>query len=278
MPPFFCFRGSRRMLRAVSALLLVCLLACRIGTEPDGILPERIVHGGGILWEVDSGGCYRAFAGSNSREALVRCAENGVNYAELDFSMTEDGELVCIHGWSREYIGGITEDAPLSLDAFRQSRIYGCFTPLTAGEAAEILDKNGMTLVADIKGDFDSCAARLAEVCGDMLDRVVIQIFRQEQYETAASLGFSRIAYTLYRLGWDEKLDADAHISFAREKSVEWIAFSDELISNSVFLGKMLLSGVPLYVHTVNDEKTVYDLLDIGITGVYTDYINGKQK
>lgn len=272
MPPFFSLHKGRAIaLAAAVCILRMCLCSC---AADDRTLPESIVHGGGILWEVDSGGCYRAFSGSNSREALVRCAESGAEFVELDFSMTADGELVCIHGWSREYIRGITADIPLTLDAFRQSRIYGCFTPMTAADAAEILRNSGITLVADIKGDFEDCTARLAEVFGDILDRVVIQIYAQEQYETAVNIGFTRIAYTLYRLTWTEKLDADEHISFARKNPLEWIAFSEELLPNGLFLEKMLSSGVPLYVHTVNDEKTVQYLLDIGITGVYTDNIN----
>lgn|GEM_PF-3489223 len=276
MPPFFC--SGRRFGSAVKLAVLI-FLACMIwgcfnaGESETEIDAERIVHGGGTLWEVDSMGVYRAFSGSNSREGLMRCAENGADFVELDFSMTADGELVCIHGWNREYIRGITEGVPLALDAFRQSRIYGCFTPMTAADAAEILEGSGMTLVADIKGEFEDCAVRLAEVFSDLRDAVVVQIFSEEQYEMAAELGFCRIAYTLYRLDWDEKLNADAHISFARENPLEWIAFSEELLSNGLFLEKMLSSGVPLYVHTVNDEKTVQYLLDIGITGVYTDYI-----
>ena len=271
MPPFFSLhKGRAAALAAAVFILRLCLCSC---AAEERTLPERIVHGGGILWEVDSGGCYRAFAGSNSREALMRCAESRVDFVELDFSITADGELVCIHGWNREYIRGITEGSPLTLDAFRQSRIYGCFTPMTAADAAEILGDTGMTLVADIKGDFWDCAARLAEVFGDRRDALVVQIYREDQYEAATRLGFERIAYTLYCLDWEDKLDAEAHISFAREKPLEWIAFSEELLSNEPFVEKMLSSGVPLYVHTVNDEKTVQYLLDIGITGVYTDYI-----
>ena len=113
----------------------------------------------------------------------------------------------------------------------------------------------------------------IAREFSDMTDRVVMQIYSRDQYTTARALGFERIAYTLYRLGWDDKLDADAHIAFAHTHALEWIAMDCELVENSDFIGRMLSAGVPLYVHTVNDEKTAEYLLDRGFAGVYTDTI-----
>ena len=258
------------MRRIAVLMLCVMLTGCASGRTVGG----NVIHGCGTLWEYDSGGVYRAFAGSNSREAFLRCADRGVGYVEIDFSLTADGEAVCIHGWEREYIREITDGVPMTLSEFEASRIYGCFTPMTASDAAEILCENEeLVLVADIKDDFDETAAAIAREFSCMLDRVVVQIYHTEQYGRAEELGFERIAYTLYRLGWDEKTDAEAHIAFARTHDLAWIAMDCELVENSGFIQRMLKADIPLYAHTVNDEKTEQYLLDMGFSGVYTDYI-----
>jgi len=274
LPPFFCSMKLIRMISAIFFLLLTAVSCTGRSALPEEKLPVRVIHGGGMLWDVDSCGVYRSFAGSNSREGLLRCADAGVSFVEIDFSFTADGELVCIHGWDNEYIAEIEDGVPLSFEEFRQSRIFGCFTPMTAADAAGIMRENeDLTLVTDIKERFCSGAEVIADEFSDLLDRVVLQIYSEEQYDYAVGLGFSRIAYTLYELPWEDKLDADAHIRFAREHDLEWIAFSHELCTNAVFVEKMTGAGVPLFVHTVNDEKTEKYLLDRGISGVYTDNI-----
>jgi len=273
LPPFFVFRKDGCSLIRLTAVVLLCLmLAGCFMNGGDGF--GKVIHGGGVLWEYDSEGVYRSFAVSNSREAFLRCAQMGECTAELDFCFTADGELVCIHDWDNEYFAESEDGVPLTLEEFCTSRIFGCFTPMTASDAAGIMEKNGgLTLVTDIKEDFYGAAAVIAEEFSGSLDRVIIQIYRPEQYGYAADLGFTRIAYTLYCLDWDEKLDTEAHIEFARSHRLEWIAFSEELGKDVLFIEKMKEADVPLYVHTVNSEETEKELSDKGIAGVYTDRI-----
>lgn len=227
-----------------------------------------------MLWERDMSGVYRQFSGANALEGLVRCADAGAAAVELDFSFTADGALVCLHHWSEMYIPGAGYGVPMSLAEFRASRIYGCFTPLTLADAAAFFREHpDMTLVTDIKERFDEAAEVIAEACADFSDRVVVQIYEESQYGIARTLGFERIAYTLYALPWEEKLDTAAHTAFAQTHDLEWIAFDVSLCDHAVFLEEMLRIGVPLYVHTVNEKETTEFLLDIGIAGVYTDTI-----
>ncbi|MBQ4354868.1 MAG: hypothetical protein IJC71_08250 [Clostridia bacterium] len=238
------------------------------------MLPERVVHAGGALWGRDASGVYRQYIGANALEGLRLCADSGADAVELDFSFTADGELVAIHDWSDYYIAGVGEGVPLTREQFEEARIFGCFTPLTLEDAAAFFrEHEEMMLVTDIKENFSEAAGRIAAACGDFLDRVVMQIYAEEQYEIAASLGFSRVAYTLYALPWEKKLDTAAHLAFAGTHPLLWIACDASLCENGIFLDAMLASGVPLYVHTVNERKMCEKLLDSGICGVYTDLI-----
>jgi len=231
--------------------------------------PAVVIHGGGEVWGYDGEGQYRAFPGTNSREALFRCADEGQRVVELDFSLTADMALVCLHDWEGHEAG-----TPLLLEDFRASRLYGQFSPLTAAEVLEVMVLwEDMVLVTDFKDDFALSAALLGSAAEErgLTDRIVVQIYHPQQYHVAQAAGFQRIAYTLYALNWEEKTDTAAHISFAKENRLEWIAFDASLLSVPTFVENVKKTGIPLYVHTVNDGETAELCRSLGIDGIYTD-------
>ena len=172
----------------VLALAISVISACTSPkyTEPahlDDIRAksEKIVHAAGELWGFDKDGVWRSFFGSNSVEALEECArsfgESG-GLVELDFNFTSDGELVCIHDWSPEYIDGIEYGIALSYDEFMSSEIYWNFTPLDLSYVASFLRANPeIYIVTDIKTDNVAGAEKIAADYPDLKDRFIIQIY-----------------------------------------------------------------------------------------------------
>ena len=55
---------------------------------------KLIAHAGGAI----DGHVY-----TNSKEAVLNSINNGSKYIELDFSLTSDSELVCVHRWENVY-------------------------------------------------------------------------------------------------------------------------------------------------------------------------------
>lgn len=262
----------------VAAAMLLCIISTvrvifpEIASESrEASTPNRIIHAGGILFGRDRDGNYTSFAGSNSLEGLEQCCEAGYSTVELDFSFTEDGYLVCIHNWSPIFIEGVTVNEPLKLEEFLDSKIYGSFTPISLDEVTEFLmEYEEMTVVTDIKENFPE-AIRLISETG-LTDRFTVQIYHEEEYEIVRKYGFDEIIYTLYKLDWNEKTDIRAISQFAETHQLAGIAFDVELCDYPDYVEKMREIGVPLFVHTVNENEDRF--FEMGISGIYTDRVN----
>ena len=241
---------------------------------------SRIVHAAGEMWGFDADGVWRSFFGSNSVEAIEECArifgESG-GLIELDFNFTSDGELVCIHDWSPEYIEDTEMGVALSYDEFMSSEIFWNYTPADLSYVASFLAEHPeIYIVTDIKTDNVEGARRIAEICPDLLHRFIIQIYSSDEYAPVCELGFDNVIYTLYMLPWHEKVDTKALSDFAKEHPLVGFTFPAELCDVEGFLDGMLTCGVPLYVHTINDADEAKKYYDLGISGVYTDYAGLK--
>lgn len=231
-----------------------------------------VIHAAGRLEGIDADSTFRAYDGSNSLEGLAQCGEAGARAVELDFNFTADGQLACIHDWYSEYADGIEDGVPLTLDTFRAERIFGNFTPAYIGDAADWLRENeDAVIVTDIKDDNLAGCRAIAEYCPELKNRFVVQIYDESEYDAVRELGFEYIVFTLYRLDWSEKTDWRALGRFAKKHPLIGFTFSYELCSVEGYVDGMLRSGVPLYVHTVNEGEDAY--FGMGIAGVYTDVV-----
>ena len=276
------FRGAGA-LSAILTLVLLLLCACSRGPGYGGFSDPAeaarireslryVIHAAGRLEGVDSSGAVRTYDGSNSLEGLEQCEKAGARAVEMDFNFTADGQLACIHDWYSEYADGIEDGVPLTLGEFRAERIFRNFTPAWIGDAADWLRRNeGAVIVTDIKDDNLAGCRAIAEFCPDLKNRFVVQIYDESEYDAVRELGFEYVIFTLYRLDWNAKTDWRALGQFAEEHPLIGFTFSYELCSVDGYVDGMLRSGVPLYVHTVNEGEEAY--FDIGIAGVYTDIV-----
>ncbi|MBE6599043.1 MAG: hypothetical protein E7638_06340 [Ruminococcaceae bacterium] len=242
-------------------------------TAPDeaAFLMENtkfIIHAAGRLDE-ETG---YPFDGSNSVEGLQNAYENGCRIIELDFNFTSDGELACIHDWYTQYSSAITDNVPLTLAEFLNCRIYDRYTPLWLGTLVEFMrEHEDVYIVTDIKDDNLGGAAAIAEYCPDLLNRFIIQIYDKSEYAAVRDLGFEYIIFTLYRLDWQSKTDTAALGRFAKKHPLIGYTFAAELCEVEGYVEGMLKTGVPLFVHTVNDAAEQDMYFNMGISGIYTD-------
>lgn len=275
----------------VGAVLMFATVSCG-GEEAETLYPaytnpeeaaairedmRYIIHAAGRLTGVDKDGVTRTYDGANALEGLQQCADTGCAVIELDFNFTSDGYLACIHDWYTEYADEITNNVPLSLDAFLDCRIYRNFTSLWLGDVVEYLRANeGVYIVTDIKDRNVEGAAAVAEYCPDLKNRFIIQIYDASEYDAVRELGFEYIVYTLYRLDWASKTDTKALAEFAEKHPLIGYTFSYELCQVDGYVEKMKKSGVPLFIHTVNDPAEQQAYFDMGIDGIYTDMTEGN--
>jgi len=257
------------MLLILNLFLYGCANVNKTATAYDTLKKQHfIVHANGRLVEDDY-----IFDGSCSEEAFDLWYNKGYRVFEIDFNFTSDGDLACIHHWDRQYACIITENQPLSSDEFMNCRIFYRYTPMNLKSVAEKLEKDpDLYFITDIKDDNVRGAKLIAERYPHLLDQFILQIYDYNQYSAINDLGFKNIILTVYALpSYEMKADAETIAEFSRQNKLFGIAFPYEFIEWKGYLDTLKTSGVPLFVHTVNDSNQQKYYLDLGITAIFAD-------
>ena len=221
-----------------------------------------VAHGGGALGELTR---------TNSLEAL---SEN-LDYFELfelDFNLTSDGEVVCIHDWNGSARKmGFEEGGRRSFEEFVDQRASAPYTSCTLTDLQNWLAENPTKkIVLDIKeNDFSLVLSKISEKLPK--DQVVVQIYFPGDYASARELGFESIIWTTYRLGEESKQILEEYLpSFELEAITCPKAEVDDL--ETIARG----AGLPLYTHAVNDLFEMSRLVELGADGFYTSFIRTR--
>lgn len=230
----------------------------------------RIVHAGGEIVRADG----TKVSYTNSAEALVNAYRAGNRVIEFDLLQTADGHLACIHNWRSSYAPQITDNVPLTLAQWLQADPLQEFTPLCLESLADFMRQHpDLYVVTDVKDDNAAAAGIIAAACPDLLDRFVIQIYNDGEYEAVRRAGFSNIIYTLYNLSRAKKADTDHWTEFAAGHTLVGYAYPLEWFEMENYTEEMRKTGAPLFVHTVNGDEETRGCYEAGITAVYTDNI-----
>lgn len=225
---------------------------------------KRVAHAGGA-WE---GNTY-----TNSIEALDENLKNGFTYFEIDFSFTQDGQLACVHDWTK-WLNEKTNSGtsrPLTMEEFKlliektDFKICSLET-LAAWMAAH----PSAVIVTDVKDDNLSALKIISEKIPDFARRVIPQIYTPSEYEKARAMGYDMIIWTLYRYGGNnDKVLAEIknfHGPVAITMPVERAAAG--------LPRKLKENGIPTYVHTINSKWDEFKYLTIyGADEIYTDFL-----
>lgn len=230
----------------------------------------RVVHAGGCI--AGSGG--KEYTYTNSAEALVNAYRAGNRVMEFDFMQTSDGHLAGTHDWLSAVSPAITDGVPLSLEEWMEVDVYGEFTPLCLESLADFMREHpDLYIVTDVKDHNAAAASIIAETCPDLMDRFIIQIYRDSEYDEIAALGFQNIIYTLYNLSAADKRDTVHLTEFAAEHPLLGYTYPEALRKVWRYTARMEKIGVLLLVHTVNDRAEIATCYSEGIDAVYTDRV-----
>lgn len=228
------------------------------------LMGERfVIHAGG---EIDED------VYTNSKEAIDNCYNHGNKISEVDIMMTADDELVLAHDGEAEgtWALGIDSEDPLYLEDFVTQKIYGKYTPLSMNDMADFMRDHGdFYIVTDVKDDNVECCKKISELYPDLIDRIIVQIYHESEYERIKELGFRYIIYTLYRAE-DDEITPDTLKKVAVKDDIVGFTFWADWAEGD-FLESMLQTEVPLFVHTLNDRISIQDYINAGISGIYTD-------
>lgn len=258
-------------------------------------LPLNIAHRGA-----------RSLAPENTLAAARKALETGADMWELDVCMTSDGELVVVHDETLERTSDAARVYPdrhpwlvrdfalnelqcldfgswyLEKDPFgqiaagkisgKELRSYRGESIPTLGEALGFTLRNDWLVNVEIKslagteGDF-----RVVEATVDLVDRlgmedrVVISSFNPSYLQRVNRVNpvIATALLTESPLGDPVSVLRKLHAR-AYHPSIEEIELID--------VGAIQRHGYPIRVWTVNDEKTMKDLIGAGVDGIITDF------
>ncbi|MBR4759948.1 MAG: hypothetical protein IK078_07365 [Lachnospiraceae bacterium] len=287
MVAFFCLFISPESLSLHKQTDEVAVDPALIALREQLASGHTIIHAGGALTDPEG----NSHSYTNALETLPLAYEQGNRFIELDFSYTTDNKAVCLHKWADGfYPGQDNEDATeeetgqMTYDEFMAGKIDGLFTPMCLDDVLAFMETHkDMYLITDIKPQENEATGQIQDVLTlceeiaaktpELCDRIIVQIYHENEYDPVRELGFSSIIYTLYELTDAEKLDTDEYLSFAKSHPLLAVTFPKKLLKNEDFLKPMLTGDFLMFTHTVDGDKKQKTLDQYGIDGVYTNDI-----
>ncbi len=226
--------------------------------EPN--IDRYIAHGGGEV---------NGIASTNTLEALNESYAKGFRLFELDIIETSDGHYVAAHDWNMwsrftDYKGAL----PVDLARFKDSRIYGKYTPLTLARInawfAEHIDA---TLITDKVND----PVRFGDQFIDR-SRLIMELFSFMAIEEAGN-------HNIRAMISQEPLEAIAgqKLAYLKANGIRYVALSRRMVATrKAMLEQLRDNGIKVYVYNVGfdpgKDETYVQENEIGLVyGMYAD-------
>ena len=220
-----------------------------------------------------AGGGYKGKRYRNSIEALDYNYALGHRMFEVDFSWTADQRLVGIHDWGNTY----QRLFPTATHEQRPTYVQLLELLMDNNESVITLPRlrHWLTshpdayIVTDIKGKNVAGLTTMKQVLGAQYRQVVPQLYHPHNYQALRKLGYQNIIFTLYA----------THLS--TEKIAAFVA-NNPLLAVTIHPDKKGFSElIPqfnelhrfVYVHTYNSLAEYNQYRELGVDGVYTDFL-----
>lgn len=214
----------------------------------------------------------------NTMAAFRKSIELGANAIETDVQMTKDGQLVLIHDESLLRTTGSTKLVKdVMLEELRQLDAGSWFDPIfkheyvpTLNELYELVKPLDMLVNVELKNStipylgLEEAVVQLTRHYG-MSERVIISSFNHYSLVLCKQLAPEIRTGILYMEGLYEpwayaaRIGASALHPYHRAVKPEWVAQAAQ-------------QGVHYHPFTVNEPEHMRALLDMGVSGIITDY------
>ncbi len=231
-------------------------------------------------------GEYEGKIETNSKEAFLQSWENGFRVMEADFVYTSDNVLVVRHDFEpggsyyRLEIQPNATQPVMDLNTFLNTKIVYEQTPLTAEDLLELMvEYSDVYLVTDTKNtdeatiksqfqDLYEIAHRIGHP--EILDRIIPQIYHEDMLGWVQSIyPFPQWIYTLYQ---QADIDYAETAQFCAANNIGVVTIEKSRVTWDI-VQTFKAQGVKVYVHTVNRYMQLQELLNMGVSGIYTDTI-----
>lgn len=220
---------------------------------------------------------------TNSYEALELGYSNGITVMEADFLFTLDKKLVLLHSWEDDSLF----ERRVSYDEFMSSKLLNKYTPLDLSSLLFIMKKySNLYIIIDTKEETNSdeynmidvykeIVANCMEYDESLLDRFIVQLYDYKDYSTMSKVyPFSAYIFTIYKMN---KFSIRQIVYFCLLHHIDTIALPLNYLVDGIVttddISFIKKKNIKVYVNTVNDFVTYQELLEIGIDGIYTDFL-----
>ena len=218
---------------------------------------------------------------TNSLEAFEYNYSLGHRVFEVDFSVTSDGKMACMHDWNFGYQDGVDSEHIPSEETFKSIPIAGKYTALTLKDLLLLMEEyEDIYIVTDTKSGGAKIAEHMEIIMEtvretgteDVLDRLIIQMYKPNMSEKIKNVyDFPIMILTLYSSVWDETSEGFLPICrFCKNNNIRYITMWWYLATPEI-LDIAKSYGITVFVHTVNDLDMAEELIQSGVGGVYTD-------
>ena len=222
-----------------------------------------------------AGGMINGYTVTNCLEALNESVRLGYSLIEVDIIKTSDDKYVLSHDW--EYMSNRVPFAlnePVTGDVFENYKIFNKFTPVTLNLLIEFLDKHpGISVITDTKDRDYSSLIHIAKNYPSYINRFIPQVYLFEDYEDIKKLGYNRIIVTVYDMPASVKSSPGRIAQMAEKLGAYAVTIPDELIVDKEYIKGLHFEKIDYLVHTVNSVERARELFDMGVIGVYTDFL-----
>lgn len=215
----------------------------------------------------------------NTLPAVQAAADLNADYAEVDIQLTADGVPVAVHDSNLWRLGGrLVNVADLTLEELRAIPLTDLSNPGETGQAPTLeeliqfclADEGGMGLLIELKP-----AAGQGEVLAQAILALVERydfgeraMFMSLDYPCLAVLHQAHPEWWVGYCAYASAGDIDGTIW---QYDIDFLAVEENLVSNQL-VTQAREWGLPVYVWTVYDTDKMEQYLQMGVTGLISDW------
>lgn len=217
---------------------------------------------------------------TNSLEAFEHNYALGHRVFEVDFDLTETEHMLVASHSTEDWreMTGLDENAVFSREAFKQTPLYGKYTPLDYQDVIRLMVQYpDIYVVTDTKYQdyfsvllgFSQLVRYADSVDPTVLDRIIPQIYNEDMLSWVMDVyPFKSIIFTLYATSWTPQ----SVYEFCAESGVRFITmWADAVTEDIMTLWNTL--GIQVGAHTCNDPAQIDALRELGVDVIYTDFV-----